>query len=143
MDPRYTGYGDPTFEANDCVDPDVVKEMEIEEQAIWLGKWFGHHYAAWVSGFNMKELETYETNMANAMKRDMLVDPVPSLWWTFHRFWIPEDEWRSPLFHPPVQYYSLLELRFPSRPLSFGLALGVSAMKLYQPFVHTPFAYLA
>ena len=60
--PRYTGRCERSHEADDCPDPEAVKEMETDERAIWLGKWFGHHYAAWVSKFDMKELETYEVN---------------------------------------------------------------------------------
>lgn len=103
-EPCYTGHNDVKFEDDNCVDPDMVKEMETDKRATWLGKWFGHHYAPWVSEFDMKELEDYNQN--NQMVRDTLIGPVPSLWWTFQRFQIPEDEWQSPSFHPPVQYCS-------------------------------------
>ncbi|KAF9789539.1 hypothetical protein BJ322DRAFT_1018158 [Thelephora terrestris] len=60
-DPRYTGGFERNLENQECSDPDAIKEMECEERAIWLGKWFAHHYAAWVEDFELKELETYET----------------------------------------------------------------------------------
>jgi len=55
MDPRYTGKSDNKLEAPECFDPEVVEGMEFEAWAIWLGKWFAHHYAAWISGFNIVE----------------------------------------------------------------------------------------
>jgi len=104
--PRYTGRCEQLDEPDDCFDPEAVKEMETNERAVWLGKWFGHHYAAWVSKFDMKELETYEWNVERM--RDTAVSPVASLWWTFRRFRVLEEEWRSPLFHSAVQCYFLL-----------------------------------
>ena len=55
-----TGDCERGLEVEHCMDPEVIKEMETDEHAIWLGKWFAHHYALWVSEFNMKELETYD-----------------------------------------------------------------------------------
>ena len=36
--------------------PDAIKELGLKDQAIWLGKWFAHHYAAWVLESEMREL---------------------------------------------------------------------------------------
>ena len=137
-DPRYTGHCE-VWDVTGYIDPEVVKEMEAEERAIWLGKWFGLQYAAWVSKFNMKELETYEINLDE--QRDKLVGAVPQLMWTFRRFRVLEDEWRSPLFHTAVRTLLYCEPLFPSHSSSFGLASGASATKLCQPFAHMPSAY--
>ena len=71
-----------------------------EYWATWLGKWFAHHYAPWVSEFDMKELETYEVNAE--ILQDTVVSPVAMLYWTYHWFQVPEDEWQSPGFCAPV-----------------------------------------
>src|SRR5882757_8554239 len=118
LDTHYAGVCEYGLEDEDCPDPDVIKEMVLEERATWLGKWFGHHYAAWVSEFDMKELETYESHFENIL-RDSVVGPLPSLMWTFYRFRVPEDEYRDPLFHSPVSMASLSQ-KSPSRPSSFG-----------------------
>ena len=139
VDPRFTGRCDTMLENSAC-DPEVIKEMEFEEQAIWLGKWFAHHYAAWVSKFDMKELETSENN--DEWKRDLVVGPVEALRWTFRRFLIPEDEWRNPMLCSPV-WCSPLSAEFPSRFSSFGKASGAFVTKLYQPSARTPSVYSA
>jgi len=101
VDPRYTGCTDNKLEDNpDCYDSEAIKEMEFEQRAIWLGKWFAQHYAAWVSAFSMKELECYDIDEETA--RDVVTTPLPALYWTFHRFQLPEDEWRNPAFCSPV-----------------------------------------
>ena len=82
------------------LDPSTIDEMEIKEQAVWLGKWFGLQFLAWVSKFSMRDLETYDGD--SQIGQDVLVGPVPSLWWTFTRFQVSEDVWRSPSFHVPV-----------------------------------------
>jgi hypothetical protein len=92
------------FEADEVHDPNAIKSMASEERAMWLGKWFALHYAAWVSEFHMKELETYQRGPGGDM-RDMVTTPLPSLLHTFERFRIPEEEWRSPLFCSPVQFF--------------------------------------
>jgi hypothetical protein len=104
QDPRTTGRCDLGIEVDPaCFDPEAVKEMEFEERAIWLGKWFALHYAAWVSEFDMKELENYEINVETL--RDVVVGPLAMLCWTFRRFRLPDIEWRSPMFCSPVQYF--------------------------------------
>ena len=80
--------------------------MEFKERAIWLGKWFAHHYAAWVSEFDMKELENYEDN--DQVVRDTKVGPLTMLSWTFRCFRLPENEWRSLAFCAPV-WHSLFQ----------------------------------
>lgn len=100
LDPRSTGRCDQTPEADACHDLEVIEEMEFEEWATWLGKWFAHHYAAWVSEFDMKELENYDEN--DEARRDSRVGPLLMLCWTFRRFRVPDDEWRSPAFCSPV-----------------------------------------
>ena len=89
-------------EDTDCVDPDTIKDMELEERALWLGKWFAHHYGAWVSEFDMKELENYDWN--EGILRDQVVSPVAMVYWTVCRFRVPENEWRSPQFSSPVRF---------------------------------------
>ena len=84
MDPCYTGDCERGLEVECCVDPEVIKEMETNECAIWLGKWFAHHYAPWVSEFNMKELETYNIPDADSVIRENCVGPLPQLMWTFY-----------------------------------------------------------
>lgn len=96
--------------------------METNECAIWLGKWFAHHYAPWVSEFNMKELETYELPDEDSLTQDQCVGLLPHLWWTFHRFRILEDEWRSPSFCSPVRYVSISQAMI-LMPLEFWLGL--------------------
>ena len=71
-----------------------------EYWATWLGKWFAHRYALWVSEFDMKELETYEVNAE--ILWDTVVSAVAMLYWTYHWFQVLEDEWRSPGFCAPV-----------------------------------------
>ena len=100
-DQRYTGHCDLEVEQQDCFNPDMVREMEFEDRAIWMGKWFAHHYAAWVSSLSMRELENYQPNQARG-EQDPTVSPVEMLFHTFRRFQVPEDEWRSPLFSSPV-----------------------------------------
>ena len=116
MDPRYTGSCDHKPEDPECVDLDIVKKMEFEERAIWLGRWFALHYTPWVSEFDMKELAGYEMNEETL--RDSLVGPLPALCWTFRRFRLPDDQWRSPMFHSPVRY-SLFYAETPLIPPKF------------------------
>lgn len=101
VDPRYTGCTDRNPEDDpDCYDPEIIKKMELEERAVWMGKWFAHHYAPWVSAFSMIELERYDIDGITG--RDTMTTPLPALYWTFRRFQLPEDEWRSPGFCSPV-----------------------------------------
>ena len=74
--------------------------MEFEDRAVWMGKWFAHHYAPWVTVFSMTELERYDP--AGETSLDVVTTPLPALYWTFHRFQLPEDEWRNPAFCSPV-----------------------------------------
>ena len=120
MDPRYTGSCDTKPEDPECVDPDILKRMEFEERAVWLGRWFALHYAPWVSDFNLKELGGYEMNEGTL--RDSVVSPLPALCWTFRRFRLPDDEWRSPMFRSPVWYY-LFYTETPLTPLEFRVGL--------------------
>lgn len=116
MDPRYTGSCDNKPEDIECVDPEVPKKMELEERAVWLGRWFVLHYTPWVSEFDMKELGGYEMNKETL--RDSVVGPLAALCWTFRRFRLPDDEWRSPTFCSPVQY-SLFHTETPLMSLKF------------------------
>jgi len=101
VDPHYTGCTERTLENNsECYDPELIKKVALEDRAMWLGKWFAHHYAPWVSAFSMVELEHYDINGATG--RDAMTTPLPALYWTFHCFQLPEDEWRSPAFCSPV-----------------------------------------
>ena len=141
-DPRYTGDCERGLEVERCVDPEVIKEMETDERAIWLGKWFAHHYAPWVSEFNMKELETYTIPDADTLIRDDCVGPLPQLLWTFCRFRISDDEWRSPSFCSPVRY--VLCLYAPSddshtpqvsaRPQAFSLRSRINPSHARHPY---------
>lgn len=108
LDPRYTGSTDRLLEDEACFDPDAIKEMEFRKRALWLGKWFAHHYAPWVTSFEMKELENYQIHKKTHF-RDIQLSPAPLLCWTFQRFKVPEDEWRSPMFSSPVQLFLLLD----------------------------------
>ena len=83
------------------IDPEVIRKMDFEERAIWLGKWFGLHYAAWVSAFEIRELETYSYS-DKTVERDTAVGPLPQLLWTFRRFRLLSSDWRSPAFCAPV-----------------------------------------
>lgn len=122
---RYTGRSDQIAEDPECSDPEAIKGMQFSDRAMWLGKWFAHHYAAWVSEFDMKELETYERNEQTI--RDAGVSPVAMLWWTFRRFRIPEVEWRNPVFCSPVRGYPAFHQDFshhssvPGWPQAFSL----------------------
>ena len=120
MDPRYTGNCDYKPEDPKCVDPTIIRKMELEERAVWLGRWFALHYAPWVSEFDMKELESYEMNKETL--RDSLVGPLAALCWTFRRFRLPDDEWRSPTFCSPVQY-SRCQTESPLTPFKFRVGL--------------------
>lgn len=139
MDPRSTGRCDQGTEDDECFDPAAIEKMEFEERAIWLGKWFALHYAAWVSEFDMKELENYEVNKKTV--RDTAVGPLLMLCWTFRRFRLPEIEWRSPMFCSPVRC-SLFQTGIRSCISSFDSASGAFATRSYQPFAHMPSAYL-
>ena len=97
VDPRYTGGCERGNEDQACFDLEVIKNMEFEDRAIWLGKWFAHHYTAWVLEFDMKELENYDISVESALC-DSVVGPLPMLCWTFCRFWLPEYEWRNTAF---------------------------------------------
>ncbi|KAF9787453.1 hypothetical protein BJ322DRAFT_724064 [Thelephora terrestris] len=102
-DPQYTGGCEKELENNDCSDPDEINKMEFEDRAIWLGKWFAHHYAAWVEDFEMKELQSYPTSSSVGIQRAINVGPLPMLECTFARFRLLEDEWRSPSFCSPFR----------------------------------------
>ena len=102
LDSRYTGICDKEPEDPECLNSDVIKKMEFRQRAMWLGRWFGLHYAAWVEDFDMKELRSYEMNEETL--RDSLVGPLAALCWTFRRFRLPDNEWRGPAFCSPVQY---------------------------------------
>ena len=56
--------------------------MEFKDQAIWLGKWFAHHYTAWVLEFDMNELENYDISVESAL-RDSVVGLLPMFCQTF------------------------------------------------------------
>lgn len=126
LDPRYPGHCDQAAEDPECFVPEIVKDMEREERATWLGKWFAHHYGAWVSILNMRELENYQPGQGQA-EQDPAVSPLPMLHYSFRRFQIPDDEWRSPSFCAPV-WSPLLKNRcsphtprVPTRPQAFSL----------------------
>jgi len=106
MDSRYTGICDNKPEDPECSDPDDLGQVQFNRRAIWLGRWFALHYAAWVLEFHMRELGHYEINKETP--RDSMVGPLPALYWTFHRFRLPEDEWRSLRFGSQV-WYSLFQ----------------------------------
>lgn len=103
LDPRYTGGADFKPEDPECFDPDVLKGIESEYLGTWLGKWFAHHYAAWVSKFYMTELKNYEINKETS--RDSVTTPLPMLCWTFRRFRLQDTTWRDPLFGEAVRHY--------------------------------------
>ena len=97
VDPHYTGGCEQGNEDQACFDPEVIKNMEFEDWAIWLGKWFAHRYTAWVLEFDMKELENYDINVELAL-RDSVVGLLLMLCWTFRHFRLPEYEWRNTAF---------------------------------------------
>ena len=134
MDPRYTGSCDSKPEDLECLDPEIIKKMDFRERPIWLGRWFGLHYAPWVSEFNMKELSSYEMNKETS--RDPMVGPLPALCWTFRRFRLPDHEWRSPAFRSLVRY-SLSQTETLLMPFKFLEGLKRFAPILYQLSTHT------
>ena len=68
----------------------------------------------------MKELENYEDN--EQVVRDTKVGPLTMLSWTFRRFRLPENEWRSPAFCAPV-WHSLFQSEISLTSLQFRLGL--------------------
>ena len=106
-DPHFTGCCSPMLKNSPC-DPEVIKETEFEEWAIWLGKWFVHHYAAWVLKFDMKELETSKNN--EEWKCDLVVGLVEALHWTLCHFLIPENKWQMSEIRSFLPIFSLWTL---------------------------------
>lgn len=108
--PGCTGVCDTSPTDEESINPDAIREMEFDEQATWLGKWFAHHYAAWVSEFDMKQLQTYwVAPMNKERERDRHVTPLIMLSLTFGRFRLPQDEWQSPSFASPVRLSPIFE----------------------------------
>ena len=126
LDSRYAGDWNLTIEDPECFNPDIVKQMEFEDRAIWLGKWFAHHYAPWVMEIYLREMQTYKADKGDP-HQDSVVAPVKMLHHTFYRFQVPENEWRSPSFCSPVCFLpsqtnsSTHLLQVSARPQTFPL----------------------
>ena len=124
LDAPYNGHCDQTVEDPKCFNgaPNIIKEMEFKKRACWMGKWFAHHYSAWVSRFSMRELESYQPGGVGHAGQDEAVSPVPMLYHTFRCFQIPDDEWRSSSFSSPVQFHPVSK-RVSLTSLEFRLGL--------------------
>ena len=121
MDSQPTRERELSCPNEDNVDPNTIKQMEIEEQAVWLGKWFGLQFFAWTSKFDMKRLETYFYDPEE--EQGQLDGVVPAMWWTFGLFQISGDVFRNPLFHAAVQCCSLSNTETPLTSFKFRLGL--------------------